>query len=485
MTVSTTDPSESVQSVLGSETDSEAAKAGRLRITWWMWTLTGALFFLYTSFSFRLHERLYTFGFDLGVFEQAVRSYAHGHWPVSEVRGAGFPVLGDHFSPILALVAPFYDLWPTPKTLMVVQAALIASSVLPLVLWTRRRLGDVAAAVIGGAYGLSWGVASALQVSFHEVAFAVPLITCSLISLVEGRLRRAALWALPLILVKEDLGMTAAVIGGFIIWRGSRKLGVITVLTGLVATIVALLIVMPALNTDGGYNRAEWLMPPGGHGFGDVLYRYTVGVITPEVKSTTLLLVLAPTLGLAMRSPLILIALPNLLGRFVANYDIGWGYGAHHSLVLMPIVFIAFVDALERRRSSRGSLNRYLMGCAAITLLIFPQFALWAVFQPATWKDDPHVAAAQRMMALVPDNVTVQATNTLVPHLSNRTSVSIFGWAQSRPNPQWLVVDTAVPLFQRWPYDVATEAKVLEADRQAGYTAVGSDDGVVVLKRSN
>lgn len=485
MTVSTASSHESEQSVMGSGMEGDPAEFDRLRITWWMWALAGTLFFLYLTVSLRLHERLYTFGFDLGVFEQAVRSYAEGHWPVSEVRGAGFPVLGDHFSPILALIAPFYALWPTPKTLMVVQSALIAASVLPLLLWTRRRLGAVPAAVIGGAYGLSWGVAAAVQGSFHEVAFALPLITCSLISLVDGRLRRAALWALPLILVKEDLGVTAAVIGGFIIRRGDRKLGIIAILAGLAASAVALLVVMPGLNTSGSLNRTDWLKTPGGSGLGDVLYHYTVGVITPDVKMTTLLLVLAPTLGLAVRSPLILVALPTMLWRFVGSYVVAWRTDTHHSLVLMPIIFIAFVDALERRRSSPAGLKRYLMGCAAITLLLFPQFPLWGVFQPATWKNDPHVAAAQRMMALVPDNVTVQASNTLVPHLANRTSVSIFGWGESRPNPQWIVVDTAVPLFQRWPYDVATEARVLDADRQAGYTTMGSDDGIVVLKRAN
>ncbi|MET7440268.1 DUF2079 domain-containing protein [Streptomyces sp. NPDC005568] len=96
------------------------------------WLLAGLLFTLYTALSVRTHHRMLTTGYDLGIFEQAVRSYAHGHLPVSEVKGSGFPLLGDHFSPVLALIAPVYRLWPTAETLLVVQSALLSVAVVPL-----------------------------------------------------------------------------------------------------------------------------------------------------------------------------------------------------------------------------------------------------------------------------------------------------------------------------------------------------------------
>lgn len=87
---------------------------------------------------------------------------------------------------MLALLAPFYRLWPTARTLLVAQAALIAVSVLPLTAWARRALGSQAAVAVGLCYGLSWGIASAVGFDFHEVAFAVPLLACSLAALGEG-----------------------------------------------------------------------------------------------------------------------------------------------------------------------------------------------------------------------------------------------------------------------------------------------------------
>ena len=47
-------------------------------------------------------------GYDLGIFDQVVRQYALLNAPLSSVKGVDFHILGDHFHPILALLAPAY-----------------------------------------------------------------------------------------------------------------------------------------------------------------------------------------------------------------------------------------------------------------------------------------------------------------------------------------------------------------------------------------
>ncbi|MGW3657710.1 DUF2079 domain-containing protein [Streptomyces sp. NPDC005151] len=463
----------------------EPSRGSRSDIPWWIWALAGTLFFTYATLSLRIHQRMLTHGFDLGIFEQVVRSYVHGHLPVSEIKGPDFPILGDHFSPILALVAPVYRLWPSAMALLVVQAALVAVSVMPLAVWARRALGSAAAVVIGVGYGLSWGVASAIAIDFHEVAFAAPLLAFSLTALGTDRLRAAVYWALPLLLVKEDLGLTVTVIGLLVARRGERKLGFITAAVGLAGTALAMLVILPALNPAGSNGYFYFLEGSGGAagGPGDLLYRSTVGLITPLAKTTTLLLMLAPTLFLALRSPLIWVALPTLLWRFASNLSTHWGTDSHHSLVLMTIVFAAFIDALISRRSSVGSLRRYLAGSAAIAVLLLPHFPFWQLVQPATWRGDPRIAAAHRLMDRIPDGATVQASNLLVPQLTNRTSVSLYGWADSRPDPQWIMVDTLVPFNQRWPLNVLQEQEALGIARAQGYLTVSKEQGFVLLKR--
>ncbi|MFE6496766.1 DUF2079 domain-containing protein [Streptomyces sp. NPDC057748] len=465
----------------------EPSRGSRSDSPWWIWALAGALFFTYATLSLRIHQRMLSHSFDLGIFEQVVRSYAHGHLPVSEVKGPDFPILGDHFSPILVLVVPVYWLWPSAMALLVVQAALIAASVLPLTLWARRALGSRAAAVIGVCYGLSWGLASGVGSDFHEWAFAVPLLACSLTALATGRMRAAVCWALPLLLVKEDLGLTVVVIGLVVARRGDRKLGITTAVVGLAGALLATTVILPAFSPSGSYDYWGFLnSSEGGEGgLTHLLYRSTIGLITPEAKISTLLLVLAPTLFLALRSPLMWIAVPTLMWRAASELSTHWGTVYHYSLTLMPIVFAAFIDALIRRNPSRNSLRRYLAGSAAITLLVLPQYPFWQLVQPATWRDDPRIAVAHRLMDRIPDGATVQASNELVPQLTNRTSASLYGWPDSRPNPQWIMVDTKVPFSQRWPLNILQEQQALGAARAQGYRTVSNEQGFVLLKRPN
>ncbi|MFD7630341.1 DUF2079 domain-containing protein [Streptomyces sp. NPDC059851] len=462
---------------------------GRSAPPWWMWAAVSGLFLVYATLSLRTHERLLSHSFDLAIFEQAVRSYAEGHLPVSEVKGPDFPLLGDHFSPVLALLAPLYWAWPSARTLLLAQAALVAVSALPLMRWAHRALGTAAAVVLGLTYGLSWGLASGIGFDFHEWAFAVPLLACSLAALGQGRLRAAVLWALPLLLVKEDMGLTVAVIGLLAArraGRGGRRLGIATAVAGVAGVLLAVLVVLPAFSPSGSYFYTSYVSGGEGadRGLGQLLHTATIGLVTPETKVTTLVMLLAPTLFLALRSPLVLVALPTVLWRGVSTDDSHWGTGFHYSLILMPIVFAAFVDALHRRGTTAAGLRRWLLGAAGVCVLLLPSHSLGQLLQTSFWQTDPRVAVAHRVMDRIPDGATVQASDRLVPHLAHRTSVSLFGWADSRPNPEWIMVDTQVPPELRWPLSVHDESVALAEARSRGYRTVAKEAGFVLLSRT-
>src|SRR5215471_17301686 len=177
------------------------------------WLIALATFAAYITLSVARYLRLNPGSWDLGIYTQYVRQLADLHAPVVAIRGPGFNLLGDHFQPIVALVAPFFRLFPTPVTLLVAQALLTAVSVVPVCRAARVRLGTGVSRVIGVAYGFSWGLQQMIIFDFHEIAFAVPLLACSLSALVRRRPRAAAAWALPLVFVKEDQGLTVAAIG--------------------------------------------------------------------------------------------------------------------------------------------------------------------------------------------------------------------------------------------------------------------------------
>ena len=177
------------------------------------WIIALATFIAYDTISVFKYLRLDPGSWDLGIYTEYVKQLAHLHAPVVSIRGAGFNLLGDHFQPIVGLLAPFFRIFPTPQTLLVAQALLTAASVIPVCRAAQELLGTWASRGIGLAYGFSWGLQQMANFDFHEIAFAVPLLAFSLSALVRRRPRPAVLWALPLVFVKEDQGFTVAAIG--------------------------------------------------------------------------------------------------------------------------------------------------------------------------------------------------------------------------------------------------------------------------------
>lgn len=435
--------------------------------------LAAVCFTCYSAWSVVLHRTFNTTGFDLGIFEQAVRSYAEGSLPISDLKGVGFPLLGDHFSPILALLAPAYLLWRSPETLLIAQAALFAASVVPVVRLAIDRIGTRAGAAIGLCYGMSWGLCRAVSFDFHEICFAVPLLAFALERLARRKWIAAVAFTIPLVLVKEDLPITVAAIGLYLAAHRQRRLGLSLAAFGTLYTILVVLVVVPAINPAGGY--AYWSAMH--HGGGSSLP--SIGI-----RLGTVIALLAPTAFVAVRSPLLLLALPTIGWRFVSGNPAYWGTQFHYSAVLMPIVFIAFIDGLARLRTAGGPGPVWLRQaavrvCLAVTAVFFLVFPSWTSGQPP-WTASQQTSA-QRVLDMIPDNATVAASNRLAPHLTSRCRVRLFPFAPASDNiPEWLAV--AIPP-SGWPTSATDEQRRMETLPHLGYRIVSESDSVVLLHR--
>ncbi|HEX7660204.1 MAG TPA: DUF2079 domain-containing protein, partial [Pseudonocardiaceae bacterium] len=321
--------------------------------------LATVMFGLYAIMSIARFLRLDNGSWDLGMFTEAIKGYAHLGAPIADIRGPGFNLLGDHFHPILVLIAPFFRIFPSSITLLVAQAVLFAISMVPITRLAIRRLGIGAGYAIGIAYGLSWGLQSAADFDFHELAFAVPLLAFSLVALVDGRYRAAILWAMPLVLVKEDMGIFVAGIGVLVAIRGRKWWqGLGLSVFGLAASAVAILVFIPAFNPNGQYGfwqqigGADPNSHPGmGGAFGALWDQFFTQA---DTKFITVFLLLLVTVFLALGSPVTLIAVVPLLLRFASANENYWGTAYHYNAPLMPLLFVAAIDTLMRIRARRA-----------------------------------------------------------------------------------------------------------------------------------
>ncbi|MFE0045833.1 DUF2079 domain-containing protein [Streptomyces albireticuli] len=452
-------------------------RAPRLDPYW----VAGTLFVLFTTLSVCRHRRMLTMSWDLGIFEQAIRGYAHLQAPVADLKGPGTNILGDHFSPVTALLAPLYRLFPGPVVLLVAQAALFALSAVPVTRLAAGLLGRKRGLAVGLAYGLSWGVQRAVDFDFHEIAFAMPLLAFSLEAVVRRRWRAAMAWALPLVLVKEDLGITVAAIGVVVLirLRGTRRephtaaLAIGLVSFGLAFAALAFGVIIPGFNNDGSYDY--WTKLGAGDG--------PAPTIPADTAIRTLLWLLLPTTGLlALRSPLLIVALPTLGWRFASHDDHYWGTDWHYSAVLMPVVFIALIDALTRARESRRPWLRsyadHLPGAVlAAALALTASLPLYGLTEPDTYRVPASVRAAERLLDRIPDDATVESDVGPISRLAGRCRVLWIGDTRGLI-PDYVAMRTP---DGKGAADVVEDVRRLHPGTE--YTVLGSEGGYTVLRR--
>ncbi|WP_245899310.1 DUF2079 domain-containing protein [Nonomuraea indica] len=439
--------------------------------------------------------------YDLVIFDQAVRSYARFGLPVAIVKGVHndfgphFSVLGDHWSPILAVLAPLYWIHDGPETLLVAQAVLLAGAAVPLWVFARRALGGSAAAhLVAVAYVLSWPVVETAAFDFHEAAFA-PLLTALLLERRQaGRRAHVALAALALLCVKEDMGLLVAGFGVVLVGqRGWRSLGASFLVGGLGFTWLASQVLIPLFGGRADYYWAYGALGADAPAVVRTALTDPLAVLaqlgTPPVKLLTLALLLGTTLLAALLSPLMLAAVPLLAERMLASsFPNWWVPEYHYNAFVIVVVLAAGVDGVrrlrERRTRERGgpaaagrTVTAWAAGAAAFAVVTVPFFSLSDLADPATYRHDARQRAAAEAVAVVPDRALVEAANNLAPALSGRGTVLL--WDRTPRWAPWVVADVGRRTF---PFrDVAEQRARVRMLVERGYQVRFEREGYVVL----
>jgi hypothetical protein len=78
------------------------------------WLIALGVFAAYLPISLSRYLQRDPASWDLGIFTEYVKQYSRLRAPIVDIRGAGFDLLGDHFHPIVALLAPFFAAFPHP-----------------------------------------------------------------------------------------------------------------------------------------------------------------------------------------------------------------------------------------------------------------------------------------------------------------------------------------------------------------------------------
>ena len=461
---------------------------------WPVALLSLVLFAVYSVYALSRQATYLTAGYDLGIFDQAVRNYAHFHAPLVPLKGAHYDIFADHFHPIIALAAPLYWVWDSPSVLLLVQAALIAASVPVVYRFTHRRLGLSGSLIVAGTYGLGWAIQAMVDFDFHEVAWGVPILALAIDALDRDDDRALLVWAGLLLLVREDMGVVLAVLGLLRVCRhglrtGSARIGLILIGAGIACYFLVTSVVIPAFAPNGHF--AYWTFDALGPNLPHALVNIVVHPLRtvrlffdPSVKAETLAFFLVPLLLLPFRSRYSLIAFPLLAERFFNSRDNVWTTHFHYNALPWLVLVLAMVDGADRLGLwSRPRVTAAVLGwLVAVPVLqtavpnvapsVLRRLATGAAFQTSQHLRDQQAAVRQ-----IPRGVCVAVDDRLAPQLTNRDRVSL----PDIPSPRtdFVVLDLSQQLVG---FELPTPQVVLRQAESAGFTTVFHQGDLIVLR---
>ncbi|GAB3189484.1 DUF2079 domain-containing protein [Nesterenkonia suensis] len=456
-------------------------------------TAASLLYLVHSLLRFRSFEAK---GYDLGIFDQAVRQYALFNAPIVPVKGEDFHLLGDHFHPIIAALAPLYWIWDDPRTLNIAMTGLLVSTAFPVYLVARGWFGHRSALLSAAALLLFWPFQAIINWDFHEIAFGVPLIAWVIWSIERRRPWLAVGLSCVLLLVREDLGVTLVAIAIVLALRRWWLPAASTAVLGVAGYWFATEVVIPHFSPAGEFGYWEFTALGASAGAAIVFmltqpWNAAVILVDHPLKVGLWLLHFLPLWLLPFASPYVILGAPILLSRLFNDRLNVWAPVYQYDAILAPVFLLAGLDVVRRiaARTAPQTGRRLAIALPSTVLLVgligtlfFPQvFPLQRTLTADNWGMSDRAHAHQRAVEAVPDGVCVEAADTAVPHLVDRTRVGLNGTTDVE-RLSWLIIDDRVEELGGSNPLTPDEAFV-RADRLGFTPVIQDDEGLWVFSR--
>jgi uncharacterized membrane protein len=477
--------------------------------------------------------------FDQGIFNQVFWNSLHGQWfqsslssteSVAVMNGALPEVfyhrLGQHFTPALSLWLPWYALFPSAAGLSVLQVTLITAAGLVLYPLARQYHPPKLSMMITVSYYGAIALISPTLANFHDIC-QIPLYAFGLFLALEKRWWWWVwLLAALMLAVREDSGVVLFGIGFYLV--ASRRFPV----TGVSFCVISLAymlaltnLVMPLFSDDlsdrfmieqfGQFTDGEkastvdviWaiLNNPG---------RLIFQILTPP--EATVRYLLGQWVPLAF-VPIIaidswLLAGFPILKTLIQNDPTALSLHLRYAQTWIPGLFYGVILWWAKHpRLFKPRFQKIWIGCILLSLFFTitanPNRALSFIIpdsiQPWVYVSPPrqwqHSDAVRSLLAQIPTNASVTATDQIVAHVSGRRKVLRFPGLRLRNDEQQEVwIEYAIAdlwYFQQSQVAFEDYRRTLLAQEKAitrmtrrrfdgqRYGIICFQDGVVLMRR--
>ena len=458
-----------------------------------IWILVGLilgaaaiLWLLFTAGLTILRYRLnYSSAYDFGIFSQMYYYMDQCLQPLTTCERDGLlSHFAVHLSPIFYLLLPFYKLVPSPETLLLFQALLVVSGVIPLCLLGRNmNLGPGPVLVFGLMYICYPAFMGGCFYDFHENKFLSVLILWTMYWLESGRYKTMGFFALLILLVKEDAPVYAACIGLYLFLEKRQYLwgGAVFLFSCLYFTSAVWF--LDHFGDGAMINRFDSYISDESYGLLSIFKTILVDpayvlaqILTPD-KILFLLQMLLPlgflplmSLRLGKWVLLIPFVLINLMSNYKYQHSIFFQYTYGSGALLFYLAMANFRDLkLPIFRQLRPLFLGSGLFCAVGLVLTVGStktryLDLWE-------KNAPKAQEARELLSEIPQEARVRSSTFFIPQLSMRDEIYV---SKSRHPVDYVVLDLR-PGYER---DLPL---LLDYYRKTGWQLAGSVQGYVAL----
>ena len=469
---------------------------GRKWISWWTnygAFVLAALFVSATSFlMFRKHDAFSTRTYDLARFDQAIWNTMRGRVLFSTILNQS--ILGNHFSPFLALLSPLFLIWDDIKVLFLVQTIGVAAAGLFLFEIVRAKHPPLAP-WFSLAYYLNPALHEVTLFEFRRVVVAMPFLAMALYALYVKKRGLMASGLLLALLCKENIGFVVVMVGcHLLVFERDWKWGLLVVFVGAAWMVIVCLWVIPAFAppSDGPdiYPQLYYF------GYLGTSYQEIVAnlvrdplILIRQVldleRAQALWRVLLP-LGLVL--PFVapgwaLICVPTVAYMLLSDEPRLYRFETWHLSTVLPVLFAAVGVGLGRFSRRRSAwLTAFLLGTTVVGYLLFSPAPLGGTYDGSLYDVTEHHRLAAEIIATVPSHASVATQARYVPHLSHREHVYHYPWiAMGTENADYILLDRHSNPYPFTPDELGEQIGNLQAD--PSYTVEMEADGIYLFYR--
>lgn len=411
--------------------------------------------------------------FDFGLFVNMFHNMKETGLPLStaerDVLLSHFVV---HISPIYYLLLPFYFIFPSPLTLQIGQALVLASGVIPVMLLCRHfKLSGKVTILVTAIYALYPALSAGCFYDIHENCFLTSLLLWMFYFFEREKYPWMYLFAFLTLMVKEDAAIYVILFALYVLLSRKKFLhGGILALGALAYFGIALTILeMSSAHYAELYanatpnppiagpmvNRFNNMIPTGSDA--GLMGVVKTALVNPGFLLTQLfatekggwekimyLIQLFLPLGLlpfcskkASRWLLIVPVLMNFLTMYQYQYDIGFQY---HFGIIAFLIYVSIINLPEMKAPNRQTLVTIgaVACCCFYLVTVMPKYTSYT----DRWQSGKATyRKMEQILDTVPEDASVCCSSFLLAHLADRDEVYELRYHGNEPDVDYVVVD--------------------------------------------